>query len=102
MSGDASSEQTSTQNSQSSQKTKSRRKKYLFPLVEVYWDDAATAHGWDEAPKTIKPQVALTVGFLVAESEDHLIIASSIDDLGMTNSRIQIPKKMIIRSKLLR
>lgn len=68
--------------------------KYKFKLIEVTWDDAQTDDGWGEAPEVLEPALVTTVGFLVRETKEHLLIASSYDDKH-TNGRIQIPKGMI-------
>lgn len=74
---------------------------YKYPLVEIFWDDAEAGIGWEEAPKDIKPAIAITVGFLVTETKDHVMIASSYDDKN-TNGRLQIPKGMIKNMKELK
>ena len=72
-----------------------------FPLLEVVWDDAETSNGW-ENPKTPEPSLALSLGFLVAESDKHIILASTIcKGDNNTNCRIQIPKAMVIRKKVI-
>ena len=66
-----------------------------FKLVEVIWDDAEAQTGWEDPPKKIKPAVAVTVGFLVAESDRHIIVASTIGTgENSTNLRLQIPRGM--------
>lgn len=72
--------------------------KYKFKLVEITWDDASTDDGWAAAPENLEPQLATTVGFVVRETKDHILIASTYDE-NHTNGRIQIPKKMIKSKK---
>jgi hypothetical protein len=67
---------------------------YKYPLIEVQWDDAVSDVGWESIPDKLEKSIATTVGFLVRETKDHLLIASTYDD-NHTNARIQIPKKMI-------
>ncbi len=67
---------------------------YKYPIVVIIWDDAETAGGWEEVPEEMKPALATSMGFLVKESDDHILIASSYDDKH-TNGRLQIPKGMI-------
>jgi hypothetical protein len=59
--------------------------------------------GWIEAKEEIevKPCIVLSVGFLVKETEDHLIIATDTSN-GGHNSRSQIPKGMIKKIKVIR
>jgi len=75
------------------------------PFVEVVWDDAETFCGWDVAPEKLKARLVLTCGFLVKETEDHLLIANTIspDDEGNlhNNSRIQIPTNMVKHYKVI-
>lgn len=74
-----------------------------YPLVEIQWDDAATSHGWEAAEDLeTEAEIAVTIGFIVKETQDHIIVASTIDANGNTNGRIQIPKKMIRRRRVIR
>jgi len=71
------------------------RKKYPYRLVEVLWTDAQSSHGWEEDTEEIDTPLVTTVGFLIRESEAGVRIASTIGDDKLTNSRIDIPAKMI-------
>ena len=68
--------------------------KFKYPLFHIEWDDATTDNGWEEVPENLEPSLAITVGFLVRETKDHLLIASTYDETH-TNARLQIPKKLI-------
>ena len=64
-------------------------------LVEVVWDEAAASTGWEEVKK-VKEELVLTVGFLVKNTDNHIVVASSIcDGEYNTNCRLQIPIGMI-------
>lgn len=72
--------------------------KFPVNLVEVVWHDACTDSGWETHDKTnITEELMITIGFLVARSENVVIIASSLDQEShlMSNSRIKIPVGMI-------
>lgn len=72
-------------------------------MVEVIWDDAAgLRHGWMDRLETPKPQLALSVGFLVVDNNQHIIIATDTDADGGHNGRTQIPRGMVRRLKILR
>jgi hypothetical protein len=74
-----------------------------FDLVEVIWDDASElTAGWTDEIEKTEPALALSVGFLVRESKDHIVIAQDIDDQGHHNGRSQIPRGMVKRIKVLR
>jgi len=69
-----------------------------YPLVLLHWDDAASDHGWKDASEVeVKNEQAITVGFVIKETDDHILIAATIDADGNTNDRSQIPKKMIVK-----
>ena len=68
--------------------------KYAYPLVEVIWDDAAVETGWIDPSIALQNQLVITVGFLVNESERHILIASTYSD-DHVNATIQIPRAMI-------
>jgi hypothetical protein len=76
---------------------------YQFPLVEVRWDDAASLdHGWvDPGEEKPAPQIATTVGFLVTDTPDYVVIASTTDGTWV-NGRFQIPRGMVKAIKPLR
>ena len=74
-----------------------------YPLVEIRWDDAASLeHGWVD-PEVEKPvaQMVTTVGFLIADDSDYVVIASTTDGTWV-NGRFQIPRGMVKRIKPLR
>ena len=70
--------------------------KYPFPVVEVTWLDAGTSHGWeDEAELEAKPFEVMTVGFLIRDLPDCVMIASTACPEKTCNSRITIPRGMV-------
>lgn len=69
--------------------------KYEYKLVEICWLDAETSHGWEEIEATdLDPIPAVTVGFLLAQNEYYLSVASTYSE-GSCNSRIKIPVSMV-------
>ena len=86
---------------------KVRRPKQKYNLCEVIWDDATSlSQGWKNpeefAKEPIKPEIVLSVGFVVKETEDYLILAMDTDSDGDHASRSQIPKGMVRSMKVLR
>lgn len=84
-----------------------KRPNQVFPLVECIWDDAsAMTHGWktkEEFDKeSVIPELMLSVGFLIKETPDHIIIAMDVDRDGGSNQRSQIPRSMVKKIKILR
>ena len=74
-----------------------------FSLVRLEWDDAQTDTGWiDHGEIVTGTALAITIGFLVKETDAHIVIASTVGEDGSTNGRIQIPKKMILKRKVMR
>lgn len=72
-----------------------RKAKYKHPLVEILWVDAETGHGWEEHDEIdVALPTAVTVGFLIRETEDAYLVASTYSDTA-TNARIKIPKGMM-------
>lgn len=72
-----------------------KKPKYRHQLVEITWVDAETGHGWEEHEEldTTLP-IAITVGFLIRETEDAYLVASTYSEAS-TNARIKIPKGMV-------
>lgn len=72
-----------------------------YPLVEVKWLDAETAHGWENA-KDVEPsdELVTTVGFLIKKTKTSYMLGASIcyqkdaEDHAF-NARVQIPKSMV-------
>lgn len=74
-----------------------------FQLIEIHWDDAATDHGWEHSDDVVASEnIAITIGWLVKENDKHLVIASTVCDDGSCNGRINIPKGMVVKKKVLR
>jgi hypothetical protein len=49
-----------------------------------------------------KAQMVISVGFLISDEQDHIIIAQDTDDGGAHNGRTQIPRGMVKKMRLLR
>jgi hypothetical protein len=82
---------------------KVKRPRQHFDMVEVWWDDAAgLRHGWAAKSETLEPVLALSVGFLIQETQEHIRIAQDTDTEGSHNGRTQIPRGMVRRMKVLR
>lgn len=72
-------------------------------MVEVVWNDASElTSGWTDEIEKDEPQLALSVGFLVRETKEHIIIAQDLDEKGHHNGRSQIPRGMVKKLKVLR
>lgn len=67
----------------------------------IIWDDAYTDGGWEEIPEQLNSSIATSVGFLVKETDHHILIASSCDGTHI-NGRLQIPKGMIKTLKIIK
>ncbi len=79
------------------------RPKQKFDLVEVWWDDASgLPAGWDDKSPKVEHQICLSVGFLIVDAPEHIIIAMDLDASGNHNGRSQIPKGMVKYMKVLR
>jgi hypothetical protein len=69
-------------------------------IVEVKWGDAwidTTDINFEDAKK-LKPIVRYTIGFLVADNEDSLILCTDYydEDKTMVNAPMVIPKGMVM------
>ncbi len=72
--------------------------KYDKPLVEIIWLDAKTEHGWEpDADVELDINAVTTIGFLLQDNENIVVIASSIDrETATNNGRMYIPKGMVV------
>jgi hypothetical protein len=80
------------------------RPKQHYDMVEVVWNDASElTSGWsNEIVEKDEPALALSVGFLVRETKEHIVIAQDSDAEGHHNGRSQIPRGMVKKIKILR
>lgn len=80
-----------------------KRPQQHFDLVEVLWDDASgIRHGWAAKSEKVEAYVAMSVGWLIKETPDHIIIAQDTDDEGSHNGRSQIPRGMVKKIRVLK
>lgn len=74
-----------------------------YDLVEVIWNDASDlTSGWKKEIDEDEPALALSVGFLIRETKEHIVIALDTDGDGHHNGRSQVPQGMVKRIKVLR
>jgi hypothetical protein len=83
-----------------------RKLKYDYPLVSVQWTDAETTYGWESNEETDDElPIVTTVGFLIKDTVDAnghgLLVIASTTGGSMTNSRIKVPKNMIVSTHFL-
>lgn len=64
-------------------------------IVRVKWLDALAVAGWTHVEEPLARQECVTVGFLVAEDADHVMIAGTYGE-GYYNGAMMVPKGMII------
>jgi hypothetical protein len=82
---------------------KLKRPRQVYDLIEVVWDDAAELEqGWTDELATPEMHLCLSVGFLVKETPDHIVLALDVDPNGLHNGRGQIPRGMVKKMKVLR
>lgn len=70
-----------------------------FRLVLVEWLDATTLGGWANTPDvehTVTPDLCQTVGWLVVEKDDFVVLAQTHGEIEMGNCWC-VPKGMISR-----
>lgn len=71
-------------------------------VVFVHWQDAVSEDAWEdiEEAKKSKPHTIFTVGFLVDEDDDRILLALNWDPLGEAVSQtISIPIAWIMDQK---
>jgi hypothetical protein len=81
-----------------------KRPSQIYPMVEVWWNDATELpSGWIEAKEDfeITPCIVLSVGFLVKETDEFVIVAIDTHN-GGHNGRSQIPKAMVKKMRVIR
>jgi hypothetical protein len=72
-------------------------------VVIVTWDDAVADVGWKEQHEADLPQRCTSIGMVVIEDDDCLVVAGTWGMNGEkmeTNNRITIPRGWIIKQTL--
>lgn len=47
-------------------------------IVEIRWQDTATAHGWHSGTDPINPSMCRTVGYLIKEDDEAIVVVESM------------------------
>lgn len=71
--------------------------KFKYPLYVVVWDDAESEVTWQEEPlQPLEPSLCTSIGFLIRDEPDRILIADSYFPGTRTISNtIKIPRGMI-------
>lgn len=66
-------------------------------MVLVNWEDSNIMHGWRVPEETTEDRVAdcQTIGFVIADDEDKVILAMGKSNLGAVMECITIPRSCI-------
>lgn len=67
-------------------------------LMYVEWVDAVADVGWDDDPEKVGISLIKSVGWLVKENKNEIVLAADYSD-GDTNRRMAIPKAWIRNKK---
>lgn len=69
-----------------------------YPIVWVIWDDAESDSSWSEEPTApLGPTHATTMGFLVRDEKDYILVADSyFKDSKIISGTTKIPRGMIV------
>lgn len=62
----------------------------------ITWIDSASSHDWEyEDTISIEPMKITTVGVIVQDKKDYIVVSSSFGGNGCYNSPMAIPKAVI-------
>lgn len=71
-------------------------------LVLVTWLDAHAASGWDDVKNVdLKPDVVLSVGWVVSDNDKSIVLAADVDHKALgrkkdVNRTLLVPKGMVL------
>lgn len=73
-------------------------KKQTYNLYQIDWKDAMAGGGW-KSTKDYKPMLITvhSVGWLLAETKEALVLAQQMSSAGNAADTINIPKNCILR-----
>lgn len=66
-----------------------------YPLVEITWNDAWSGAGWHHDP-THEPLTCITVGYMIKNNDMGCMVATTLDEKGVTGGVSFRPAGMII------
>ncbi len=80
------------------------KKKKSPDLFIVTWSDISSRADWVDEEEVDKaaPEVCLTVGWIIRDSPDQIVIADSVTESGDWGGITVIPKSVIKKKKILR
>lgn len=78
----------------------STTRKSRSKIVEVTWEDACSAHGWDREPEGTTYFVK-SVGILVRCDKQRVVIAQSIAENGSCAETLSMPARFVSQIRFL-
>lgn len=83
--------------------SKTKKTKQIYPIVEIVWEDISNHEaGWLDTVDEVNPMIISSVGFLVKETDKHLVLAMDLASDNQHNQRAQIPLSVVRSRKVLR
>lgn len=65
------------------------------PIVELYWLDCCSRGGWltlQEMLNRSKPLPCRSVGYVVANDDERVVVAQTVNRIGQGTDRLTVPK----------
>lgn len=75
--------------------------KYDYPIVVVKWKDAVFHDDDSKADEEFKPEIVVSVGWLIKDTEEYILICQDFGDDLWVRRRLTVPKEMIIEKILI-
>jgi hypothetical protein len=75
------------------------RKTYDYPLYVVVWKDAVFDSDDSKADQVMKPEQVMSVGWLLKDAKDHIVLCQDYGDDQWVRRRLTIPADMVIQKK---
>ncbi len=70
-------------------------------IVEITWKDSHAIYGWHEL-EDLTPSVIDSVGYVLKEEDDYVVLVSSNSDSGNHFTALSIPRGCICETKVLK
>ena len=71
-------------------------------IIWLRWHDSTEQYGWKDLPLSDSEFIIIeTVGYLIEDNKDSIVIAHSISSANHANGVLIIPKTAIIKQKFL-
>lgn len=76
-----------------------QKPKFQYPLYVITWRDAVFHDDDSKSDEEFEPELVISVGWLIKETENHVVICQDHGDELWVRRRLTIPAGMIVEKR---